>query len=160
MSFDFNTMESTRVQLMELREARNIRENTNSSLHAELTNHSSSSYPSKLHCSTRRGVGRRLEHYGGRSSQHCSGTASHEINRIYTGLKRFSLYLYHLELNLNINSRKFFLYSIQLSIHSHLSIGLKHGGRLSLGAISKCPAMQESCLCGKFKMYFIGAGLG
>ena len=107
MSFDFNTMESTRVQLMELREARNIRENTNSTLHAELTSHSSSSYPSKLHCSTRRGVGRRLEHYGGRSSQHCSGTTSHEINRIYTGLKRFFLCLCHLALNSNINSRKF-----------------------------------------------------
>lgn len=107
MSFDFNTMESTRVQLMELREARNIRENTNSNFHAELTSHSSSSYPPKLHCSTRRGVGRRLEHYGGRSSQHCPGTTSHEINRIYTGLKRFSLCLYHLALNSNINSRKF-----------------------------------------------------
>ena len=160
MSFDFNTMESTRVQLMELREARNIRENTSSSLHAELTNNSPSSYPSKLHRSTRLGVGRRLEHYGSRSSQHCSGTTSHEINRIYTGLRRFSLCLYHLELNSNINSRKLFLHSIQLSIHSHLFIGLKHGGRLSLGAISRCPVMQESCSCGKLKMYMIGAGLG
>jgi len=107
MSFDFNTMESTRVQLMQLREARNIRENTNSSLHAELTNNSPSSYPSKLHRSTRLGVGRRFEHYGGRSSQYCPGVTSHRINRIYTGLKRFSLCLYHLELNSNINSREF-----------------------------------------------------
>lgn len=47
-------METTRVQLMELREARNIRENIGTGfINAELMSNSTSPYSSKLYFSTR-----------------------------------------------------------------------------------------------------------